>query len=71
MVAPGWCVPPSGARPGRSGRPHSFAAGIVTVAWTLGTIRGYASFAVPTGGNALAAAFEQLLRDANTVLPLD
>ena len=31
----------------------------------------YASFAIPTGGNAWAAAFEALLRDANAPLPLD
>jgi hypothetical protein len=40
-------------------------------AWTIGTIRGDASFAIPTGGNAWAAAYEALLRDANTVLPVD
>jgi hypothetical protein len=40
-------------------------------AWMLGTVRGYASFAAPTGGNAWAAAFEQLLRDANAALPED
>ena len=40
-------------------------------AWMLGTVRGYASFAIPTGGNAWAAAFEALLRDANAPLPVD
>ena len=40
-------------------------------AWTIGTVRGTKSFAVPTGGNALAAAFEQLKRDANAQLPKD
>ena len=40
------------------------------VAWTIG-IRGHASFAIPSGGNALAAAFEALKRDANTPLPVD
>ena len=40
-------------------------------AWTIGNVRGAASFAIPTGGNALAAAFEELLRDATTPLPVD
>jgi hypothetical protein len=40
-------------------------------AWTISNVRGGASFAVPTGGNAWKAAFEQLLRDANTPLPVE
>ena len=56
-----------------SGQVDSFATTLqrleATNSWAMGPIKYASSFAVPSGGNAWAQAFEALKRDANAALP--